>query len=172
MEGVSTSYPTCFNICQHVWSTSAYFAATKQRSGNYIISSVLANYLWLQLNILNKSNCFNSFLFPASKGHRSIMVCCLKTTYMVWWVNEWVGFLRLFQQLRLYRVDEMMWWWWWWTTMLPGHHALLFSKSDKGSFMCIMGRAHTTCHCRYLCLGSLINQLWATGWEKRIATHS
>ena len=78
------------------------------------------------------------------------------------WVSEWLGFYDPFCNWGY--IESM--WWWWWTTLPPGHNALLFSKSDKGSFTCIMGRDHTTRHCRYLCLGSLISQLWGTGWEE------
>ena len=44
--------------------------------------------------------------------------------------------------------------------MSPGHNALLLSKSDKGSFTCIMGQILNTCHCRVPLSGYFDNQLW------------
>ena len=95
------------------------------------------------------------------------LLLMLKIVIYVKWVSEWIWFYDPFsnwgyiKSMRWCDDDEQ-----------PCHRDTMpcsSRKSDKGSFTCIMGWAHTTRHCRYLCLGSLINQSWGTGWEERIA---
>ena len=90
---------------------------------------------------------------------------------LFYWVSEWVNWvfttLSATEAISSRWDDVMMMM----NNLATGTQCPALLEEWHGFFTCIMGRAHTTRHCRYLCLGSLINQSWGTGWEERIATH-